>query len=73
MHLATWADENPKAPAQHVLEPEIKRFHFGFGKDKSEYQGEPSDELDARWKKLYHSESLLLPLPIPHPNRSTHS
>src|SRR5436190_1647277 len=30
-------------------------FHFGFGKDKSEYQGEPADELDAKWKTLYHS------------------
>lgn len=45
-----------KAPVQHLLEYEIRKFELGLGSQTTDFQGEPSPELDARWDSLYHSE-----------------
>ncbi|TCD64869.1 hypothetical protein EIP91_003535 [Steccherinum ochraceum] len=65
------------SPAQEVLEYQPKTFSMGFGKTKTIYQGEPSQEVDKAWNDLYNNFGLskipkeqarLLPnktLPIP--------
>ncbi|KAK8112913.1 hypothetical protein PG984_013439 [Apiospora sp. TS-2023a] len=48
------------APAQDVLSYEVVKFNSAFGVGRSEYQGEPSPELDELWENLF-----LLELQIP--------
>jgi hypothetical protein len=50
------------APAQEVLEYEIRKFHGGFHSDLSIYQGPPSDELDQAWEDLYNCEKGNIPV-----------
>ncbi|KAK7992604.1 hypothetical protein PG988_001398 [Apiospora saccharicola] len=47
------------SPAQDAVQYEIKKFHRGFGQDKTIYQGDPSPELDAEWKSLYDSMGII--------------
>ncbi|KAK5996325.1 hypothetical protein PT974_03080 [Cladobotryum mycophilum] len=46
------------APAQDAIEYEVKRFHRGFGDEKTLYQGDPSPDLDKAWKELYDEVSI---------------
>ncbi|KAK8068721.1 hypothetical protein PG994_005337 [Apiospora phragmitis] len=48
------------SPAQDVLSYEVVKFNSAFGGGRSEYQGEPSPELDELWENLF-----LLELQIP--------
>ncbi|KAK8063641.1 hypothetical protein PG996_008293 [Apiospora saccharicola] len=48
------------APAQDILSYEVVKFNSAFGVGRSEYQGEPSPELDELWENLF-----LLELQIP--------
>jgi hypothetical protein len=41
------------APAAGAVEDEIVVFHSNFLGDKTEYQGPPTDEVDAAWEALY--------------------
>jgi hypothetical protein len=45
--------DDAEGPAQSAIEYETKVFRSGFERELSEYQGEPSLELDGRWKQLY--------------------
>ncbi|KAG8408219.1 hypothetical protein J3459_018083 [Metarhizium acridum] len=42
------------APAQDAIRYEVKKFHRGFGEQKTIYQGDPSPEVDKIWKSLYN-------------------
>jgi len=46
-------------PAQDALGYEIKKFRLGLHDDITEYQGDPTPELDERWESLYKSKSSL--------------
>ncbi|KAK7964019.1 hypothetical protein PG988_010993 [Apiospora saccharicola] len=48
------------SPAQDILSYEVVKFNSAFGVGRSEYQGEPSPELDELWENLF-----LLELQIP--------
>ncbi|KAF7532346.1 hypothetical protein G7054_g8010 [Neopestalotiopsis clavispora] len=41
------------SPAQDILSYEVVKFNTAFGKGKSEYQGDPSPELDSLWEDLF--------------------
>ncbi|EFX04069.1 hypothetical protein CMQ_997 [Grosmannia clavigera kw1407] len=50
------------SPAQDAVEYEVHKFHLGLDTDLTEYQGEPSPELDRRWSELYNVGINLIPL-----------
>jgi hypothetical protein len=50
---ATLTSNDMEAPAQKAIEYETKVFRSVFETELSQYQGEPSLELDERWKTLY--------------------
>ncbi|PPQ98411.1 hypothetical protein CVT24_004090 [Panaeolus cyanescens] len=41
------------SPVNHLIEYKTVVFHEGFGKDISQYQQEPSPEVDQAWDDLY--------------------
>lgn len=48
------------APAQEVVEYEVREFTAGFNKHNTMYMNngsEPTDELDHRWKELWEGKS----------------
>ncbi|CAL1712108.1 unnamed protein product [Somion occarium] len=42
------------SPAQEALKYQPKTFDMGFGRSKTIYQGEPSEEVDSAWLDLYN-------------------
>ncbi|PQE19437.1 tat pathway signal sequence protein [Rutstroemia sp. NJR-2017a BBW] len=52
------------SPVQHLLEYEVRKFRLGLGDDITEYQGEPSPELDERWNSLYSMGITKVPLEV---------
>ncbi|KAK7943557.1 uncharacterized protein PG986_012670 [Apiospora aurea] len=47
------------SPAREAVYYEVKKFHRGFGLDKTIYQGDPSPEVDAEWEALYDSVGII--------------
>ncbi|CZT12549.1 uncharacterized protein RCO7_11740 [Rhynchosporium graminicola] len=50
------------SPVQHLLEYEERVFQLGFAPDTTEYQGQPSPELDEKWLELYRMGISRVPL-----------
>ncbi|KAK8054949.1 hypothetical protein PG993_000176 [Apiospora rasikravindrae] len=43
----------PYSPANHMIRYERRPFELGFGENLTEYEADPSPELDAKWDDLY--------------------
>ncbi|KAK3689471.1 hypothetical protein B0T22DRAFT_440950 [Podospora appendiculata] len=46
------------SPAQNALEYEVRKFRLGLDGDTTEFQGQPSPELDKNWSNLYDSKRI---------------
>ncbi|KAK3317707.1 hypothetical protein B0T19DRAFT_435447 [Cercophora scortea] len=49
------------SPAQDALEYEVRKFRLGLDGDTTEFQGQPSPELDKNWSNLYDMGINLIP------------
>ncbi|KAK8007182.1 hypothetical protein PG989_001173 [Apiospora arundinis] len=47
------AVELPYSPANHMIQYENREFEFAFGENRTQYENEPSPELDSIWNDLF--------------------